>query len=102
METFLATQKRLILVCTSQKDVNDSTLCGNCGGLEIHARLKTYAQEKGLSKLVRVVKSGCLDYCGKGPIVSVQPENVWMKGVKQEDLNEIKEKWIDTLYAGRD
>ena len=97
METFSATQKRLILVCTSQKDANDKTLCGNCGGIDLHADLKTYANEKGLGKKVRVVKSGCLDYCGKGPIVCVQPENVWYKGMKKSDLKTIKEKWIDTL-----
>jgi (2Fe-2S) ferredoxin len=97
MEPFSATQKRLILVCTNQKDVNDKTLCGNCGGLELHVELKKYVNEKGLGKIVRVVKSGCLDYCGKGAILCVQPENVWLKGVTPEDLKEIKEKWIDTL-----
>lgn len=97
MELFSATQKRLILVCTNQKDVNDSTLCGNCGGLEIHADLKAYVNEKGLSKKIRIVKSGCLDYCGKGPIVCVQPENSWYNFVKKEDMKTIKEKWIDTL-----
>ncbi len=97
METFSATQKRLILVCTSQKDVNDTTLCGNCGGIELHAALKAYVQEKGLSKKIRIVKSGCLDYCGAGPIVCVEPEHVWMKNVNQEDLKAIKEKWIDSV-----
>ncbi len=97
MEPLIPTQKRLILVCCNQKDVNDSTLCGNRGALEMHAELKQYVKEKGLTKKVRIVKSGCLDYCGLGTIVCVEPEHEWLKGVKKEDLNEIKKKWIDTL-----
>lgn len=97
MEPFTATQKRLILVCTSQKNPEDKTLCGNCGGLELHAQLKEYVAQKGLGKIIRVVKSGCLDYCGKGPIVCVQPENVWYKSVQKNDVKKITEKWVDSL-----
>lgn len=97
MEPFSPTQKRLILVCCNQKDVNDPTLCGNHGSIEMHAELKQYVHEKGLQKNVRIVKSGCLDYCGKGPIVCIEPEHVWMKKVGKKDLDEIKKKWIDTL-----
>ncbi|MBM3282547.1 MAG: (2Fe-2S) ferredoxin domain-containing protein [Candidatus Diapherotrites archaeon] len=97
MQPFPATQKRLILVCTSQKNLEDPTLCGNCGGLELHAQLKEYVNQKGLGKTIRVVKSGCLDYCGKGPIVSIQPENEWYNRVTREDLKKIQEKWVDTI-----
>lgn len=97
METFNATQKRLILVCANQKNVDDKTLCGNCGGVELHAQLKEYVREKGLNGIVRVVKSGCLDYCGKGPIVCVEPEHVWLKNVQKEDIPKLIEKWIAPL-----
>lgn len=95
MELLIPTQKRLILVCCNQKDVNDATLCGNRGSLELHSELKQYVKENGLQKDVRVVKSGCLDYCGLGPVVCVEPEHVWMKNVEKKDLDEIKKKWID-------
>ncbi len=102
MESFIPTQIRLILVCTNQKDVNDPKLCGNNGSLEIHAELKEYVRSKGLNKKIRIVKSGCLDYCGLGPIICIEPEHVWFKGVKKEDLKEIKEKWIDSMAMGQD
>lgn len=96
MEPFTPTQKRLILVCCNQKNPQDPTLCGNMGSLDIWAELKAYANEKGVQKEVRVVKSGCLDYCGKGPIVCVQPEQKWYMSVKKEDLEKIKREWIDS------
>lgn len=102
MEQFLPTQIRLILVCANQKDVNDPKLCGNNGSLEIHAELKEYVRSKGLNKKIRVVKSGCLDYCGLGPIVCIEPEHVWFKDVKKEDLDQIKKKWIDSMAIGQD
>lgn len=102
MEHLYPAQTRLILVCCNQKDVNDPTLCGNHGSMEIHAELKEYVKSKGLNKKIRIVKSGCLDYCGLGPIVCIEPEHVWYKGVKKEDVKEIKEKWIDSMRMGQD
>lgn len=97
MESFSATQKRLILVCCNTKEGNDPNYCGNRGGIDVHAALKEYVKEKGLQKEVRVVKSGCLDYCGLGAIVCIEPDHAWLKGVTKGDVNEIKEKWIDTV-----
>ncbi|MEK6902809.1 MAG: (2Fe-2S) ferredoxin domain-containing protein [archaeon] len=102
METFKPTQTRLILVCCNQKDVNDSTLCGNREGLELHAELKAYVKSKNLQMKVRVVKSGCLDYCGLGPVISIEPEHIWYKGVTKDDLAQIKKDWIDPLVFGQD
>lgn len=102
MQPLYPTHQRLILVCTNQKDVNDPKLCGNNGSVEIHAELKEYVRSKGLNKKIRIVKSGCLDYCGLGPIICIEPEHVWYKGVKKEDLKQIKEKWIDPLSIGQD
>ena len=94
-----ATQKRLILVCCNQKNPSDPTLCGNVGAMGIWEELKAYSKEKGLQKEVRVVKSGCLDYCGKGPIVCIQPEQQWYQGVKKEDVEKIKKEWIDSFSS---
>ncbi len=97
MEPFTPTQERLILVCCNTKEGNDPKYCGNRGGKEIHATLKEYVKSKNLQSKIRIVKSGCLDYCGMGPIVSVEPEHVGLKNVSMDDVNEIKEKWIDPL-----
>jgi (2Fe-2S) ferredoxin len=102
MEQLSPTHIRLILVCCNQKDVNDPKLCGNNGSLEIHAELKEYVRSKGLNRKIRVVKSGCLDYCGLGPIICIEPEHVWFKGVTKEDLSIIKEKYIDSMSIGQD
>lgn len=97
MEPFQATQKRLILVCCNTKEGNDPKYCGNRSAIDLHAELKQYVKEKGLQQIVRVVKSGCLDYCGRGPIVCVQPENEWYENVSKTDLGKITKKYVDDL-----
>jgi (2Fe-2S) ferredoxin len=77
------------------------TLCGNVGAMDIWSELKAYTKEKGLQKDVRIVKSGCLDYCGKGPIVCVQPEQKWFSRVGKEDVARIKKEWIDPLAENK-
>lgn len=97
MKDLIPDQKRLILVCCNTKEGNDPKYCGNRGGIALHAELKEYAKQQGLQKTVRVVKSGCLDYCGRGPIVCVEPAHVWMEDVQTNDVEAINKKYIDSL-----
>lgn len=47
-----------------------------------------------LDKEVRVVKTGCLGLCAKGPNVVVYPEGVYYSHVSAEDVQEIVEEHI--------
>lgn len=38
---------------------------------------------------VKVVYSGCLEACTSGPVVAVQPDNVWYGGVTADDAEVI-------------
>ena len=102
MERILKTQTRLILVCGNTKEGADEKYCGNRGSADLLAELKEYVKEKGLQKKIWIVRSGCLDYCGIGPIVCIEPEHIFYKGVTKEDLAEIKKRWIDELSFGQD
>jgi NADP-reducing hydrogenase subunit HndC len=102
MEPILSPQSRLILVCGNTKGGTDEKYCWNRGSADLHAELKEYVKEKGLQKKVRIVKSGCLDYCGLGPIVCIEPEHQFYKNVSKEDLAKIKKRWIDELSFGQE
>ncbi|MBI4043366.1 MAG: (2Fe-2S) ferredoxin domain-containing protein [Candidatus Diapherotrites archaeon] len=97
MESFKPKQERWILVCTNTPENDDPAKCGYKDSLKLAEDLKAYVKEKGLKGKVRVVKSGCLDQCGTGPIVCIQPENIWYRQVSESDLKEIKTQWIDPL-----
>lgn len=45
---------------------------------------------------VRVSKAGCLDRCGRGPVLVVYPDAVWYRYASRADIDEI----IDSHLAG--
>jgi (2Fe-2S) ferredoxin len=45
--------------------------------------------ENGLQGRVRATKTACMDQCELGCIVVVYPDDVWYKGVRMEDVEEI-------------
>ncbi len=67
-----------------------------CGGTGCHSSdsaglivaLREKIEAAGL-KDIKVVQTGCFGFCAQGPIVKVQPENVFYVQVKMEDLDEI-------------
>lgn len=72
--------------------------CPQSGSAEVCAALRKEITERGLKKVIRVNKSGCLDQCGNGPMVVVYPEQVWYAHVRPDDAKEI----VDShLIAGK-
>jgi (2Fe-2S) ferredoxin len=80
--------EKLILVCLNERTDGRSS-CLPRGAAEVHARLKGWVREHGLSGRVRVSKSGCLDQCARGTTVVVLPEFCWYGGVTLEDVDRI-------------
>ncbi len=76
-----------ILVC-------GGTGCTSSGSEKIVAELEKALEEKGLSKEVKVVKTGCFGLCAMGPIVVVYPEGAYYSQVKPEDAQEIVSEHI--------
>lgn len=88
--------ERVIFVCCNSREPGEDA-CANRGAAELQKKLKEYAQSKGLKGRVRVSRSLCLGLCAVGPNVCVMPENVWYRGVSEQDLPEIQRRWIDPL-----
>lgn len=77
----------------------DILVCGGTGCVSSNSEqiIKNFESEltsHGLASKVQVMKTGCFGFCEKGPIVLVQPDNVFYVQVAPEDAKEIVEKHI--------
>jgi (2Fe-2S) ferredoxin len=77
-----------VFICTNDKDA-PKKCCGSGHGMElVDAFRASYTAQGGTAK-IRVQKSGCLDFCGKGPTMVVYPDGVFYGNVQVEDVAEI-------------
>jgi (2Fe-2S) ferredoxin len=82
--------ERQVLVCVNSRPPgNPKGSCGEKGGQERFDRLKELLRERGLEGRVMANRTYCLKHCSRGPVVAVQPDNVWYAGVSEADLAEI-------------
>jgi (2Fe-2S) ferredoxin len=88
MESLHPRFEKLILVCLNER-TDGRASCLPRGAAEVHAKLKGWVRQQGLSGRVRVSRSGCLDQCERGTTVLVLPEFSWYGGVSPEDVDRI-------------
>lgn len=87
--------KRHVFICTNVRAANNPKgCCAAKGGEEVRDRMAAALAKRGLNKLIRANKAGCLDACEFGPTVVVYPEQVWYGGVTPDDVEEIVEKHL--------
>lgn len=65
------------------------TGCTSSGSETLMAEFEAKLAENGLSKEVKVIKTGCFGLCALGPVVVVYPEGSFYSRVKKEDVEEI-------------
>jgi (2Fe-2S) ferredoxin len=79
--------ERQLLVCVNTRPPgNPKGSCGEKGSQELFDRLKDALRERGLGERVMVNRTYCLKHCSRGPVIAVQPDNVWYAGVREADL----------------
>ncbi len=81
--------KKVILVC-GNVHTDGRVSCGLTGGTDLKNLLKAACKERGLP--VRVVQTSCLGQCEFGPNVIITPDDVWLSGVRLEDVPAIVER----------
>jgi (2Fe-2S) ferredoxin len=89
MEQQPVPHKKIIFVCTNQRDEAERPCCAGRGGGVLRDKLKAMIKERKLAASIRVSRSGCLDRCAKGANIMVFPDNVWYSAVTEEDLETI-------------
>jgi len=95
----MAKFQRHVFICVNQRDPSDPRGCCSArGGEEVAAAFKKAIHARGLRRIVRANKAGCLDQCALGVTVVVYPEAVWYGRVTVEDVEEIV---AEHLIGGR-
>jgi len=83
----MSTNKRKILVC-------GGTGCISSDSEGIIKNLELELKNNGQEENAKVVKVGCFGFCGQGPIVKIEPDNVFYVRVSPNDAKDIVEQHI--------
>src|SRR6056297_683928 len=76
-----------VLVCTG-------TSCLSSDAQTIVEMIESALESHNLQAEIRVIKTGCFGFCGQGPIIKIEPDDITYVQVKVEDVEEIVEKHI--------
>lgn len=79
------TYRKEVIVC-------GGTGCMSSGNDKILENLQNKVKELGLENEIRIVKTGCVGFCEKGPIVKIMPNNTFYAEVTPDDVDEIVAK----------
>lgn len=74
-------------------------VCGGTGCIsaesdKVARNFELILKAKGYAEEVQVIKTGCFGFCEQGPIVKVEPDNVFYVQVTPKDVKEIVEEHI--------
>jgi (2Fe-2S) ferredoxin len=91
----MAAFTRHVFICINERAAGDPRgCCADRGGVEVAAAFKRAIHERGLKRIVRANKAGCLDQCAAGATLVVYPEGVWYARVAVGDVEEIVEQHL--------
>jgi (2Fe-2S) ferredoxin len=91
----MAKFQRHVFICVNERELADVRgCCAAKGGAEVAAAFKKKLYDRGLKRIVRPNKAGCLDQCAQGVTVVVYPDNVWYGHVTVDDVDEIIERHV--------
>ena len=79
--------RKQLFICCNEK--TDGTGCAPLGAEMLRDDLKKMLKEKGLNQEMRVVKSGCLDYCTEGIAAVMYPEGKTFTEVNLMDMERL-------------
>ena len=87
--------RKIVFVCCNERAPGERVCCAAGGGQAIRDRLKAMVRERGLRGKIRVSQSGCMDRCEHGPNLMIFPDNRWLSGVSEADLDAILDDLAD-------
>ena len=99
MEQTRVPYQKILFVCVNKREPGEAC-CSHRDSEAIAVALKARVKALGLSRDVRVSKSGCQDLCSQGPNVMVFPDYVWYHGVTPADVERILSDLAQDPAAG--
>jgi (2Fe-2S) ferredoxin len=82
----LEAPEKVIYICNGKK-------CGHyCK--EIRKGFKAEVKAFGMKKSIDIVRMDCTDNCKNAPVISLQPQNVWIGEVEQDEIAGIFKKYF--------
>ena len=96
MEQRRVPYQKILFVCVNQREPHE-TCCAHRESGAIAEALKARVKQLGLSRAIRVSKSGCQDLCAKGPNVMMFPDYIWYAKVGPEHVERIIQEAIRGL-----
>ena len=88
MEQAKVPYQKIFFVCINKREPHEAC-CAHRQSEAVAAALKARVKALGLSRTIRVSKSGCQDLCAKGPNVMVFPDYHLYHGVTPADVDRI-------------
>lgn len=73
-----------LYICTGSK-------CSKKGSKELYKNLKAYLKRAGRKEDIELIKTECTDRCKYAPVLSVQPENIWLKEYSENEVLQLLE-----------
>lgn len=77
---------KIIFVCDGKK-------CGKYSK-EIRKCFRDIIKENGLKKEIDIIKMDCSDNCEYAPVISLQPQNIWLGWVTKKDIPLLLDKYL--------
>jgi NADH-quinone oxidoreductase subunit F len=68
--------------------------CHSGGGAHLREVFQKLLDDKGVSRDYQVVETGCHGFCARGPIVVIEPANIFYERVNDSRVQEIFEKTV--------
>jgi (2Fe-2S) ferredoxin len=81
--------EKFIFVCEKKRE-DGKACCGPVAvGMNYVDRLKEQVKKRGLSRKIRITRTGCFDVCAQGPNFLVFPDGKWYRNVDEKMLDHI-------------
>ena len=76
-----------VLICAG-------TGCVACNSFEVKEEMEKEIIRQGLQEEVKIVTTGCQGFCERGPIVIVQPDDIFYQRVSKKDIPHLVEEHL--------
>lgn len=87
MSKSFKTPQQVIYICTGSK-------CKKRGGKELSKLFRDRVKNAGLKDTVEIIKTDCTDRCKFAPVLSIQPQNIWLKEVSEPQALQVFEQYV--------